>query len=151
MPRSPRAVPAARRRATCPRRLTPAAAAAFRASALGAAGAGRSAALAPLASAAGVAAFEPEFQAPAGTRVVRDQASHLDEYVIARLTPGVRVEAAVEALRKSAEVAQVWPIPILKVTGAPNDSLWPQSYHLFQSSRRDLHALEAWNVYRGDS
>src|SRR5258708_120626 len=33
---------------------------------------------------------------------------------------------------------------------APNDSMWNLCYWLQQPSRRDLHALEAWEVTRGD-
>ena len=39
----------------------------------------------------------------------------------------------------------------MPVVGVPNDSLWTSSYHWFQSSRRDMHAPEAWDLTLGDA
>src|SRR5439155_5215652 len=130
-------------------RLTPTAAAALR-TATSQAGSIDSPALARLAAAAGVAAFEPEFPRPHGARAAGPSAD-LSAFLIARLAPGAKPDAAVAALRRAADVADAWPIAILPVTAVPNDSLFAQSYHLYQASRRDLHALEAWDVYPGDS
>jgi len=130
-------------------RLTPPGAAALR-TATSQAGSIDSPALARLAAAAGVAAFEPEFPRPHGARAAGPSAD-LSAFLIARLAPGAKPDAAVAALRRAADVADAWPIAILPVTALPNDSLFAQSYHLYQASRRDLHALEAWDVYPGDS
>ncbi len=132
-------------------------------------GPGRVPALDALARRMGVTRVEPEFPGePAGGD------PDLSVFWIAHLDPATPLAAALAAAEVSAEVVEAAPIGIVPVeplagdvagtpeewrflageplaVPAPDDSMWSRCYWLYQSSRRDLHALEAWQVTRGDS
>ena len=93
----------------------------------------------------GGATFEPEF------RGERDPG--LAAFYIVHLPAGVSHDLAVGRFGALSEVATATPISITRVAAvvAPNDSLWSYAYHLYQPSRRDIHALEAWGLTTGDS
>ena len=90
---------------------------------------------------------------------------------IAHVDPHRGPAATLEAARRDPDVVEASPVilvPVDAVTapaepaqlGAtrntlaavppPNDSLWSLCWWLQQPSRRDLHALEAWEITRGD-
>ena len=138
-------------------RLSPAAAAAARAS-----GAGdprsRSARLTRLGIAAldraiesvGGAWIEPEF---AGERAPDPGSGETDftAFYILHLTQGADLVAALTRLRTLGDVASADPIGVLPVSASPNDSLWSTSWWYYQPSRHDIHAPEAWDVTLGDT
>jgi subtilisin family serine protease len=72
-------------------------------------------------------------------------------YWIVHLPPARAPEQALARLRAAAEVDAASAIAIVPVAVMPNDSLWGAAYYLWQPSRRDLHAPEAWDICRGDS
>jgi len=112
--------------------------------------------------------IEPEFPGEADGTLSTFWIVHLD----GRTSP----DAALAAAASAPEVIEASPIALvalepLAVPGsdgapwlesrampdrdllspAPDDSMWSRCYWLYQTSRRDLHALEAWDVTRGDS
>ena len=103
----------------------------------------------------GGATFEAEFpgeSAPAPGSGATD----LTTFYIVHLPPGVGREAALRRFRLLSEVASVWPIGVTALAGVsaspvPDDSLWSEAFNLYQPSRHDIHALEAWSVTTGDS
>ena len=94
------------------------------------------------------ATFEQEFpnEAPPATGAV-----DFSRYWIAHLPHAVTPERAIASFRAVAEVDVARAIAVAPVTVVPNDSLWSSAYYFLQTSRRDLHAPEAWDVCRGDS
>jgi hypothetical protein len=103
-----------------------------------------------LATSLGGATFEPQFpagpRAAAGTAATSAAAAGLDAFYIVHLPPGADRAAALAAILASPEVATADAIALVPVETAPNDSLWSSAWHLYQPSRRDLHAIEAWEV-----
>jgi hypothetical protein len=118
----------------------------------------------------GGAPLEPEFR---GLRP-EQWSSELASFWIARLPAGADLASSLDALAGNASVVGTSPIAILPLedtvalgaaaeAGAvaaggnrlavtiPNDSMFAACYWLRQTSRKDLHALEAWDVTRGDS
>lgn len=81
-------------------------------------------------------------QAIADAGLDRDWIVHLD----GRMSPA----AAVELLRATSGVERAQPIVLASVAAVPDDSLWSNAYYLYQSSRMDSHAPEAWDITRGD-
>ena len=116
-----------------------------RADALGVAGVDR------LAAGLGGVWFEPEFRgesAPAPGSGEPD----FTAYYVAHLPAGLALETALEGFRGVREVVSADPIAILPVEAIPNDSLWTNSWWLYQPlTRRDIHAPEAWDVTTGDT
>jgi subtilisin family serine protease len=123
----------------------------------------RSRALAGLESIAAAfagATIEPEFSpelraapnlfAPSQPAFARAAAA-LDAFYLVHLPPGTDLDAALAAFRASPDVAAADPIAIMPVEAVPNDSLWWRAWHLYQPTRRDLHAPEAWELSRGDT
>jgi subtilisin family serine protease len=94
----------------------------------------------------GVRGFHAEFQGP-----LAGPGTELSAFWFADLPENADPHAAAAAFMELEEVAEAHPIAIFPVSGVPNDSLWSISSHLYQDSRRDVHALEAWSVTRGDS
>ena len=123
----------------------------------------RSRALAGLESIAAAfpgATIEPEFPAesrPAASLLVPSlpafarASAALDAFYLLRLPVGTDLDAALATFRASPDVAAADPIAIVPVEAVPNDSLWSRAWHLYQPTRRDLHAPEAWDLNRGDS
>jgi len=91
----------------------------------------------------GVLRFVPEFPARPG--------SPLAEFWYADLPAGADPVTAAAAFAALDEVTEAHAIDIVPVTAVPNDSMWSVAWHLYQPSRRDVHAPEAWDVTRGDS
>jgi hypothetical protein len=115
--------------------------------------------------------FEPEFR---NTRPgVGDP--DLSTFWIAHLAAGTTVAGSLNALASAPEVVEASPDVVVPVEDgvalgaglggvgaagraarsafavpAPNDSMWNLCYWLYQSSRKDLHALEAWDITTGD-
>jgi len=122
------------------------------------------------------ARLEPEF--PGETPA---PANDLTTFWIAHVGGRMSLEQALAAARESPEVLEASPIHLIPLdplvnadplpplvgrdesgaafpaprpalaAAAPNDSLWGISYWLYQSTRRDLHVLEAWDRTTGDS
>ena len=80
-----------------------------------------------------------------------DAAARLARTWRVHVPPGLTPERAAALLRGLPGVETAEPIALVPVVSAPNDSLWPQQYPLFQASRRDAHAPEAWDLTIGDS
>ena len=104
----------------------------------------------------GGVAFEPEFPGELAPPPGSTETDFTTFYIV-HLPPGVQAEAALGRFRALAGVERVTPIAVTALTGldalaaVPDDSLWSASYHLYQPSRRDDHALEAWSLTTGDS
>ena len=58
--------------------------------------------------------------------------------------------AALEAAALARSAAAVQPSRSPMMTPAPSDSMWNLCYWLYQDSRKDIHALEAWDITQGD-
>ncbi len=109
--------------------------------------------------------FDPEFQAPASRKGFRGVAAAaradalaraltragLDRDYIVHLDGRISAEAAVQQLRATPSIEMAQAITLAPVEWTPDDSLFAAQYDLYQSSRRDAHAPEAWDVTRGDS
>jgi subtilisin family serine protease len=68
------------------------------------------------------------------------------------LPPGGSLDEALARFAAVPEVESAEPIPIVAVSGfMPNDSLFSLSTWFYQSSRRDIHAPEAWSLGLGDT
>src|SRR5262245_709150 len=100
--------------------------------------------------AAAGARLEPEFR---GERPPDPGSSATDftVFYLVRLPPGQDLEGALERFAKLDEVERASPIGLCAVSAIPNDSTWSQSWWLYQRSRLDVHAPEAWDLTRGDS
>ena len=61
------------------------------------------------------------------------------------------MEDALPRFRRLGEVREAHAIGLAPVTSVPNDSLWSRAWHLYQPSRKDVHALEAWDLTLGDT
>jgi subtilisin family serine protease len=70
---------------------------------------------------------------------------------IAHLPPDATLGQARGHFATLAEVEDVAPIARVSALAIPNDSLWRFATQFFQSSRRDIHAPEAWDVTVGDT
>jgi hypothetical protein len=127
-------------------RLTPAAAA----SGGGARASGRIGlpSLEAAARAAGVVELSPRFR---GGERLASLGPTLSEFWVARLAPNVDADQALARLATLQGVARVQRIALVPVVAVPNDSLWPAAAHLYQPSRADVHAPEAWDITKGDS
>jgi subtilisin family serine protease len=100
-------------------------------------------------AAIGALRVEPEFR---GERPPADPAAtDYTAFYLVTLGPGARLETALERLRAVPGIASASPIGVAPVSSAPDDSLWGISWWFHQPSRRDIHALEAWERTRGDS
>lgn len=100
-----------------------------------------------LAARLGVRGFTPQFR---GVPAVSQ--SELAAFWFAELAPGTDPGGAAAAFAALGEVAAAHPIAIVPVTAIfPNDSLWSVARHLYQPSRHDVGAIEAWDITRGDS
>lgn len=95
---------------------------------------------------AGVRAFQREFPG----ELEFSGAVALGAFWLADLESGADPHRAAAELTALPEVVSAEPIAILPVSAVPNDSLWTAAYHLFQPSRKDIHAPEAWDVTTGD-
>jgi len=108
-----------------------------------------------VAASLGGATFEPEFppEPRAASFAARPSAAAaaLEAFYVVHLAPGIERDAALAAFRIAPDVVAADPIALVPVESAPNDSLWPRAWHLHQPSRRDLHAVEAWDRCRGDT
>jgi chitodextrinase len=107
-----------------------------------------------LAEALGGVWFEPEFAGESAPPVT-SRAVDFTSFWIAHLPDAAAGAAARDAalarFREIDDVAAADAIPVLPVSAVPDDSLWSQSTWLYQASRSDLHAPEAWDVTTGDS
>jgi hypothetical protein len=102
-----------------------------------------------LAAALGGTELEPEFR---GERPPASESEpDLAAFFLVRLPAGTDLESALARFRALPDVVSADPIAVLPVAVVPNDSLWAASYWLFQPSRRDIHAPEAWDVSQGDT
>lgn len=103
-----------------------------------------------LARSLGVVGFEATFRGetrpPEGSMV-----TDFTAFFIAHLPAGADVEEAVTRFRQLPTVASASAIPVAPLDAVPNDSLWMDAYHLYQPSRCDIHAPEAWDLTRGDT
>ena len=116
--------------------------------------------------------FEPEFR---GTHPGMGSPD-LSTFWIAHLPKGLDLSNVMDVLKASAEVEEAAPIAVVAVEDgaaleaasrtseswgervarapltapAPSDSLWNLCYYLDQASRKDVHALEAWDITQGD-
>jgi chitodextrinase len=58
---------------------------------------------------------------------------------------------ALDAFAAAPEVALAEPVAVCPVDAMPDDSLWTRQWYLHQpATRRDVHAVEAWETTRGD-
>ncbi len=89
--------------------------------------------------------------APAFTGRLAGPLADLRSFWAADLPPGVDPRAAAAAFAALPDVASAEPVAIVPVSGFPDDSLWDVSAHLYQLSRHDVHAPEAWDLTRGDT
>jgi subtilisin family serine protease len=102
-----------------------------------------------VAAALGGARFVPEFRGevpPAPGSGLVDLAA----FFLVDLPAGAALEDALVRFGALPEVVSVSRIAVLPVAAIPNDSLWTSAYWLFQPSRADIHAPEAWDVSMGD-
>lgn len=116
--------------------------------------AGLDAAAAALGGATFEREFPPEPRASTGratSAASAATAAALEACWLVHLPPGADPDGALAALRAAPEVAEAARIALVPVEAVPNDSLWSRAWHLWQLSRRDVHAPEAWDVTRGDS
>jgi subtilisin family serine protease len=73
-------------------------------------------------------------------------------YWVVHLPPGCEPSRAIAAFGALADVGEAHPVALASVAGVfPRDSLWGRAHHLYQASRRDMHAPEAWSITRGDT
>jgi subtilisin family serine protease len=70
----------------------------------------------------------------------------LSRHWIARVPATTGRERSLSAFAAAPEVESAGPIAIVPVVRVPGDSLWSQSWHWYQPSRRDVHAPEAWDL-----
>jgi len=101
------------------------------------------------AAALGGARFEPEFRGETPPAPGAD-GPDLAAFFLVRLPAGAVLDEALERFAALPEVLSADPIAVLPVSVVPDDSLWASAWWLFQSSRADVHAPEAWNVSQGD-
>ncbi|MBI1796752.1 MAG: S8 family serine peptidase [Candidatus Eisenbacteria bacterium] len=94
--------------------------------------------------------FEPEFRGESPPAPGAEGVDFTSFYVV-RLPANVALETALETFRGLRDVAVAAPVPVLRVSLTPNDSLYASEYWLYQASRRDIHAPEAWAVTTGDT
>ena len=96
------------------------------------------------------ARIEPEFRGesppPPGSN-----APDFTSFYVVHLPPGVALASALQRFAALDEVAAASPIGIAAVAAVPNDSLWSTSWWLYQTSRHDVRAPEAWDLTRGDT
>ena len=97
---------------------------------------------------------EREFPEPAasarGTRAAAG-ADALAPFWIVHVPHGTDVSRAGAALRASGVVLDASPVALVPVAALPNDSLFAANYGLYQPSRHDVHAVEAWDLTTGDT
>lgn len=98
----------------------------------------------------GGATFETEFR---GETAPPPGSSDIDftAFFIVHLPAGADPHDAARRFRGLREVRAADPIAQLPVAAVPNDSMWNLQYWLYQPSRRDIHAPEAWEVTTGDT
>jgi hypothetical protein len=91
--------------------------------------------------------IEPEFRGDHPPAPGSNQTDFSAFYVV-HLPAGANRDMAITQYRAASAVTDAHPIALTSVTAVPNDSLWSLAYHLYQPSRRDIHAPEAWD-HRG--
>jgi len=94
--------------------------------------------------------LEPEFR---GDRPPAPGSNETDfsAFYVVHLPAGANRDAAITQFRAAGVVTEAHPIAFTSVTAVPNDSLFSIAYHLYQPSRRDIHAPEAWDITKGDT
>jgi subtilisin family serine protease len=98
----------------------------------------------------GGAWFEPEFKGE--TPPVDPNATDFTTFYLVHLPAGAELSSALDEFASLDEVERAEPIAVLPLTAVPDDSLWSGSTWFYQpSSRRDMHAPEAWDLTTGDT
>lgn len=103
-----------------------------------------------VASRLGGATFDPQFRGESPP-VPGSDAPDFTSFYVVRLPAGAALEDALDSFRALPEVASADPVAVLPVSFVPNDSLFASSWWLYQASRRDIHAPEAWDFISGDT
>jgi subtilisin family serine protease len=100
--------------------------------------------------------FEREFPTapeipPGVSSMPRPGEPPLDAFWIVHLPPSCPPERAIAVFEAATGVQTAWRIAIVHALAVPDDSLWSAAYYFQQPSGRDLDAVAAWDVTRGDS
>ena len=101
------------------------------------------------AAALGGAWFEPEFRGDAPRR--GETLNELATFWLAHLPEGSDAGRAQAMFAAQPEVVSVTASAVCAVSAVPDDPYWAGAYYFYQASRRDIHAVEAWDVTTGDS
>ena len=101
------------------------------------------------AAALGGAWFEPEFRGDAPRR--GEKLNELATFWLAHLPEGSDAGRAQAMFAAQPEVVSVTASAVCAVSAVPDDPYWAGAYYFYQASRRDIHAVEAWDVTTGDS
>jgi len=78
-----------------------------------------------------------------------DKSDIMSRFYLISLPEGQDDEAFMEAMRADPNVVSIENDIACRIKATPNDTDYGDQWHLYQTSRRDIHAPEAWDIQTG--